>query len=86
MPGKVFNIAKNIKFYGYHCGLASMVYKFFDKKFTTQKGTGISSENQQVADELHRPVIRNLENVKYTPLLKTTLWSRLSFYAIDKLL
>ena len=29
---KTFNIAKNPKYYGYQCGLASMVYKFFDKK------------------------------------------------------
>ena len=26
------NIAKNPKYYGYQCGLASVVYKFFDKK------------------------------------------------------
>ena len=29
---KVFNIAKNPKYDGYHHGLASVVYKFFDKK------------------------------------------------------
>ena len=29
---KAFNIAKNSKYDGYHSGLASMVYKFFDKK------------------------------------------------------
>ena len=29
---KAFNIAKNSKYYGYQRGLASMVYKFFDKK------------------------------------------------------
>ena len=28
---KAFNIAKNPKYYGYQRGLASMVYKFFDK-------------------------------------------------------
>ena len=28
----VFNIAKNPKYDGYHHGLASVVYKFFDKK------------------------------------------------------
>ena len=27
---KAFNIAKNPKYDGYQCGLASMVYKFFD--------------------------------------------------------
>ena len=29
---KVFNIAKNSKYDGYQSGLASMVYKFFEKK------------------------------------------------------
>ena len=29
---KAFNIVKNPKYGGYQTGLASMVYKFFDKK------------------------------------------------------
>ena len=29
---KAFNIAKNLKCDGYQCGIASMVYRFFDKK------------------------------------------------------
>ena len=29
---KAFNIAKNLKYDGYQCGLASMIYKVFDKK------------------------------------------------------
>ena len=32
LHNKAFNIAKNLKYYGYQRGLASMVYKFFDKK------------------------------------------------------
>ena len=35
---KAFNIAKNPKYDGYQRGLASMVYKFFDKK---SKGSGV---------------------------------------------
>ena len=31
---KAFNITKNLKYDGYERGLASMVYKFFDKKFS----------------------------------------------------
>ena len=34
---KAFNVAKNPKYDGYQRGLASIVYKFFDKKF---KGSG----------------------------------------------
>ena len=29
---KVFNIAKNPKYDGYQCDLASIIFKFFDKK------------------------------------------------------
>ena len=32
---KAFNIAKNLKYDGSQCGLASMVYKFFAKKSTS---------------------------------------------------
>ena len=39
---KAFNIAKNPKYDGYQRGLASMVYKFFDKKST---GGGIVNYN-----------------------------------------
>ena len=37
---KAFNIAKNPKYDGYQRGLASMVYKFFDKK---SKGGGVTT-------------------------------------------
>ena len=56
---KAFNIAKNLKFDGYQRGLASMVYKFFDKK---SEGSGVNTEvkhNEQLAKELHKPIIRN---------------------------
>ena len=56
---KAFNIAKNPKYNGYQRGLASMVYKFFDKK---SKGSGVNIPlefNKQLAKELHKPIIRN---------------------------
>ena len=37
---KAFNIAKDPKYDGYQRGLASMVYKFFDKK---SKGSGVAT-------------------------------------------
>ena len=53
---KAFNITRNPKYDGYQRGLASMVYKFFDKK---SKGGGIANEpNYQLANELHKPIIR----------------------------
>ena len=40
LKDKAFNCASNPKYNGYERGLASMVYKFFDKK---SKGSGIKS-------------------------------------------
>ena len=51
---KSFKTANNPKYDGYQRRLASMIYKFFDKK---SKGHGIENdikENQQLANELHR--------------------------------
>ena len=58
LPDKVFNIVKNPKYDGYQHGLASMVYKFFDKKTS---GSGIKNgniPNKELAEELHKPIIR----------------------------
>ena len=47
---KAFSIDKNLKYDGYQRGLASMVYKFFDKKSASladksASGCGIKSES-----------------------------------------
>ena len=59
---KAFNIAKNPIYDGYKRGLASKVYKFFDKKL---KVSGIANDqikqNLQLAEELHKPIIRNFK-------------------------
>ena len=50
---KAFNIAKNSKYEGYQRGLASILYKFFDKK---SSGSSIKNENisnKEFAEELH---------------------------------
>ena len=60
---KIFNIAKKLKWWYQH-GLASLVYKLFDKE--TSSGTaknGINS-NKQLAEELQKPVIRTFEKRK----------------------
>ena len=59
LKNKAFEITSNPKYDRYQRGLASVVYKFFDKK---SKGTGIKNEikeNQQLANELHKPIIGN---------------------------
>ena len=55
---KAFNVAKKPKYDGYQRGLASMVYKCFDKK-STGSSVNIPLEfGEQLAKELHKPIIR----------------------------
>ena len=62
---KAFNIAKNPKHDGYQRGLASMIYKFFDKK-SKESGVNIPSEfNEQLAEELHKPIIRKFKKEQF---------------------
>ena len=58
---KAFNIVKNPKYDGYQRGHTSMVYKFFDKK--TSGGTVKNKiiPNKELAEELHKPIIRLFE-------------------------
>ena len=63
---KVFKVAKNSEYGGYQHGLVSMVYKFFDKKTSASsiKNENISNKRpldlatQELAEELHKPIIR----------------------------
>ena len=58
---KAFNIANNSKYDGYQRGLAPMVYKFVDKN-SKRSGVSIPLEfNEQLAEELHKPIIRNFK-------------------------
>ena len=57
---RAFNIAKDPKYDGYQRGLASMVYNFFDSK-VSGSGAKLITENEQLANELHKPIIRRFE-------------------------
>ena len=64
LKDKAFANARNPKYDGYQRRLASMVYKLFDKK---SKGSGSKTEikgNQQLANELHKPIIRTFKKRK----------------------
>ena len=78
LRNRAFNIAKDQKYDGYQRGLASMVYKFFDKK---SKGSGVkhintklTPQNQQLAEELHKPFIRKFEKSKVYAAFKDNIW------------
>ena len=63
LRNKTFNIPKNPKYAGYQRELASMFYKFFDKKFSSgcRVANNEIKQNLQLAEELHKPVIRNFK-------------------------
>ena len=62
LRNKAFKIVSDPEYDGYQTGLASMIYKFFDKK---SSGSGIISEaNYQLADELDKPIIRKFKRRK----------------------
>ena len=49
-----------------------MVYNFFDKK---SKESGIINEpNHQLANELHKPIIRKFKKRKVCSLLRDNIW------------
>ena len=60
---KAFKIASDQKYDGYQRGLASMVYKFFDKK-SQGRGLASNNENIQLANELHKPIIKKFNKRK----------------------
>ena len=78
---KVYDIASNPEYDGYQRGLASMVYKFFDKK---SMGSGIKKDTAEpsslegssliLADELHRPVIKKFNKRKVYSQFKDNIW------------
>ena len=54
-----YEIARNLGYDGYQRALASMVYKFFDKK--TESGVSV---NEQLAEELHKHIITKFKRRK----------------------
>ena len=64
LRNKAYNIASNPKYDGYHRGLASVVYKFFDKKSVGSGINTIKSSSSILADEFHEPIIKNFEKRK----------------------
>ena len=71
LRNKAFEIASNPKYNGYQRVLASMVYNLLDKK---SKGRSIKFSNQQLADELHKPIIRKFKIRKFDSSFKDNIW------------
>ena len=75
LKNKAFDIAKDPKYDGYQRGLTFMVYTFFDSKVASpdEKSVGsgakhvntkITPQNEQLAEELHKPIIRKFKKKK----------------------
>ena len=75
LRGKAFKIASDPKYDGYQRGLASMVYKFFDKKSASLNKFSIANEpNYQLANELHKPIIRKFKKRKVYSSFRDNIW------------
>ena len=60
-----------------------MVYKFFDKKSASivnksTEGSGVNTkltpQNQQLAEELHKPIIKKFKKRKVHTAFKDSIW------------
>ena len=71
---KVYNIASNPEYDGYQRGLASMVYKFFDKNSMGSDVKKLKDSSSILADELHKPVIKKFNKRKVYSQFKDNIW------------
>ena len=72
LENKAFKIASDPNYDGYQRELTSMVYKLFDKK---SSGSGIVNEaNYQLANELHKPIIRKFNKRKIYSSFRENVW------------
>ena len=86
LKDKAYDIASNPKYDGYQRGLASMVYRFFDKKSKAEPssleptGSGFkklknTARNSSIlADERQKPIIRKFNKRKVYSQFKDNIW------------
>ena len=68
LKDKAFKIASDPKYDGYQIGLASVVYN-------KSIGSGIINEpNYQLANELHKPIIRKFQKRKMYSSFRDNIW------------
>ena len=67
-----FKIASDRKHDGYQRGLASMVYKFFNKK-SSECGVAAIEPNYQLANELHKQIMRKFKRRKFFSSLRDNI-------------
>ena len=86
LKDKVFKIASDPTYDDYQKGLASMVYKFFDKKSALLKSTGsgiaallanksANEPSYQLTNELDKPITRKFKERKVYSFFGDNIWS-----------
>ena len=78
LRAKAYDIATNPEYDGYQKGLASIVYKIFDKKSTGSGFKKLKNTTKPsfsiLADELHKPIIRKFNKRKVYSQFKDNIW------------
>ena len=76
LHNKAFDIAKNLKYDGYHRAFASMVYKLFYKKVYGGAAmvTNKIISNKELAEELHKAIIRKFDKRKVHSPFIDNIW------------
>ena len=59
LTDRAYETARNHKYHGYQRALASMIYKIFDEKTGSEV-----SVNEELAEELHKPIIKKIKRRK----------------------
>ena len=73
LPDKVFIIAKNPKYDGYQRRFSSMVYNYFNKSLQAVL-LKWKMPNQQLAEELHKRIIKKFEKPKIHLSFTDNIW------------
>ena len=71
---KAFSIVKVQKIMDIYVGWFKVLWIFDKKNSNTNKGTGISSENKQLAEELQKSIIRKFEKRKVNSPFIDSIW------------
>ena len=72
LKNRAYEIAVDPKVDGFQRGLAAMVWRFFNERSKKELGSGI--ENKQLADELHKQIIKKFKRRKVYSSYKDNIW------------
>ena len=72
LKNKAYKIAADPKYNGYERALASIVWKYFNER--SKKVIGLGIETKQLANELHKPIIRKFKRRKVYSSHRYNIW------------